>query len=146
MSSRNDPSTETISIGVPISPCDTISYAYLCLALTLFAAGSLITLLSIEESHLLTSAFARFWFIGPFFLCCGLMVALKTLIHIRKKTLIEYLTRQAILAAMTPEIDSNYYGPDDVEVGQSFTNQPSPPPSYETAIATGFNQSEKIYL
>ncbi|XP_053203959.1 uncharacterized protein LOC128388572 [Panonychus citri] len=146
MSSRNTPTMETISIGVPISPCDTISYAYLCLALTLFAAGSLITLLSIEESHSLTSAFARFWFIGPFFLCCGLMVALKTLIHIRKKTLIDYLTRQTILAALNPETDGPYYGPSDLEIGNNYTNQPSPPPSYETAIANGFNHPEKIYL
>lgn len=88
------------NISINTSPCDTFSYLYFCLAILLFACGSAITLLSIEGSDLFNTTLSRFWFVGPFFLCSGLMVAFKTLIYIRRKTLITLLAPQNMLSSV----------------------------------------------
>ncbi|XP_074598818.1 uncharacterized protein LOC141853395 [Brevipalpus obovatus] len=128
-----------------VSPCDTISFIYLCLALTLFAGGSIVTLLSTEESRYFAAGFVHFWFLGPLCLCCGLMIAFKALMHIRKKTLIEYLTRQAISSA-TEDSDPNYYSNRTNNAGLDNISVHSLPPPYEQVIASSQSYFKKEYV
>lgn len=88
--------TNSLTETIPFSSCDTLSFIYLCLALALIATGSFAVLISTEESKYFSKPFVNYWFFGPLCICCALMLASKALIHIRKRTLTEYLARLAM--------------------------------------------------
>ncbi|XP_033336516.1 uncharacterized protein LOC117226372 isoform X2 [Megalopta genalis] len=65
--------------------CDSISYRYLFLSVFLFAIGTAITTLG---------DLGEKWFIGPMFICSGFMVAVKCMLYLRRKSVIQMISRQ----------------------------------------------------
>lgn len=83
--------TDVDAIGA--SGCDCISYTYFSLAFLLFAMGSIFTLIIIEENEF--GPLARFWLVGPVFLCAGFLIAVKTLLYLRRKRFVAFLIRES---------------------------------------------------
>lgn len=79
--------------------CDCISYSYFLLAFILFAVGSLVTLVVLEEDEF--GPMARFWLVGPLFLCFGFLIAIKTLFYLRRKRFIAFIIRERRFAQVS---------------------------------------------
>jgi hypothetical protein len=132
-------------IANQLSPCDWSSFSYFLLSFLLFAVGSILTFLSIDESNA-ANPFTRFWLVGPLFLCSGLVMATKTLIYLKSKNLIELLTRQSELCISAHE-PTNWYTTSHREESDpqlsvdALAN--SLPPPYEAAVA---NSNSSIYI
>lgn len=81
-----------------LGQCDCTSYSYFMLSLTLFAVGTVITILAIGDAHdYIFYSLGHMWLVGPIFICSGLMVAVKSVLYLRKKYLIQMLLRQRAL-------------------------------------------------
>lgn len=78
--------------------CDCTSYSYFALSLVLFAVGTVITVLALGDAHgYIFFSLGHMWLVGPIFICSGLMVAVKSVLYLRKKNLIQMLLRQRAL-------------------------------------------------
>lgn len=78
--------------------CDCTSYSYLALSLVLFAVGTVITILALGAADgNIFSNLGHMWLVGPIFICSGLMVAVKSLLYLRRKSVIQMLLRQRAL-------------------------------------------------
>jgi hypothetical protein len=68
------------------------------LSITLFTVGTVITILAIGDAHdYVFYSLGHMWLVGPIFICSGLMVAVKSVLYLRKKYLIQMLLRQRAL-------------------------------------------------
>ncbi|XP_046393881.1 uncharacterized protein LOC124161547 isoform X1 [Ischnura elegans] len=114
--------------------CDCTSYSYFALSTVLFAVGTVITVLALGDVQgYLFSNLGHIWLVGPIFICSGLMVAVKSVLYLRKKNLIQMLLRQRALLR---------------ELAQQSRNQPcngvvarnpsclTLPPSYDLLMGT----------
>ncbi|XP_012262303.1 uncharacterized protein LOC105689678 [Athalia rosae] len=124
--------------------CDCTSYTYLALSIVLFAVGTAITILALGEpsNRYVFTQLGHMWLVGPIFICSGLMVAVKCMLYLRRKSVIQMIFHQRQLfrelagsqavsgsGARTP-------GPPPYEViteGQGPSEMP--PPSYAEAVA-----------
>ncbi|RWS02355.1 hypothetical protein B4U79_08486 [Dinothrombium tinctorium] len=148
---------ERDTIVESLTPCDKTSYMYFSFALLLFTLGALITFFSINEPNF--NVFERIWYFGPLLITSGLMVAVKTLIYLKRKTLIALITRQRIIAEsnrnqnvceqhfsnISPEESvTNGCVPPSYEdsIMQTLTTQENSPPSYEEALLICSSQSK----
>lgn len=146
--------------------CNCASYCYFSLAIVLFSLGTVLTILVLDDSDKVFPNLTHMWLIGPIFISSGLMFAVKTIMYLRRETMLAYLSRQHSflrelqLAAMEPSYHNgrNLNGPTsappppyDVVVREvpaerrplnpASSSAPSPtessPPSYEEAVLLG---------
>ena len=78
--------------------CDCTSYSYFALSVVLFAVGTVITVLALGDADgYIFSSLGHMWLVGPIFICSGLMVAVKSVLYLRRKGIIQMLLRQRAL-------------------------------------------------
>lgn len=76
--------------------CDCTSYSYLALSVILFMIGTAITIFSLDDivgGHIFFKL-GHMWLIGPIFICSGLMVAVKCMLYLRRKSVIQMIFHQ----------------------------------------------------
>lgn len=79
-------------------PCDCTSYSYIGLSIILLTVGSYITVLALGNiDGYLFSSLGHMWLVGPIFICSGLMIAVKCVLYLRRKSVIQMLLRQRVL-------------------------------------------------
>ncbi|GLH08683.1 Uncharacterized protein GBIM_13867 [Gryllus bimaculatus] len=78
--------------------CDCRSYSYFALSIVLFVLGTLITVLVFGDAggYLFTNL-GHVWLVGPVFICSGLVIAVRSVLYLRKKSVIQMLLRQRAL-------------------------------------------------
>ncbi|XP_043599706.1 uncharacterized protein LOC122575171 [Bombus pyrosoma] len=126
--------------------CDCTSYSYLALSVILFMTGTAITIFSLDDivgGHIFFKL-GHMWLIGPIFICSGLMVAVKCMLYLRRKSVIQMIFHQRQLFRHLQElsgargierIDIQTPGPPSYEaIAQEICNE-LPPPSYAEAVA-----------
>lgn len=75
--------------------CDCTSYSYFALSMVLFSVGSVITVLALGDADgYIFSNLGHMWLVGPIFMCSGLMVAVKSMLYLRRKSVIQMLLHQ----------------------------------------------------
>lgn len=127
--------------------CDCTSYSYLALSVVLFTIGTAITisaLSDVADGHVFLN-FGQMWVIGPMLICSGLMVAVKCMLYLRRKSVIQMVFHQRQLfrhlqelmtgARGTGPIGTATPGPPSYEVIVRESSNELPPPSYTEAIA-----------
>lgn len=77
-----------------LATCNCASYCYFSLALVLFSLGTVLTILVLDDSEQMFPNLTHMWLIGPIFISSGLMFAVKTIMYLRRETMIAYLARQ----------------------------------------------------
>lgn len=78
--------------------CDCTSYSYFALSAAMFSVGTYITVLALGDIRgYLFSSLGHMWLVGPIFICSGLMVAVKSVLYLRRKSVIQMLLRQRVL-------------------------------------------------
>ena len=76
--------------------CDLTSYSYLALSIVLFTTGTAITILAlgdIVDGHII-SHLGHMWLVGPIFIGSGLTVAIKCILYLRRKSVIQMICHQ----------------------------------------------------
>ncbi|XP_076634661.1 uncharacterized protein LOC143348393 isoform X1 [Colletes latitarsis] len=125
--------------------CDCTSYSYLALSVVLFIIGTAITISALGEvaDGQIFLNLGHMWLIGPIFICSGLMVAIKCMLYLRRKSVIQMIIHQRQLfrqelmtraRGMGP-IGTVTSGPPSYEVIVRENSNELPPPSYAEAIA-----------
>ncbi|OXU30737.1 hypothetical protein TSAR_001897 [Trichomalopsis sarcophagae] len=127
--------------------CDCTSYSYLVLSIVLFTIGTAITILAlgdVVDGHVF-SHLGHMWLVGPIFICSGLMVAVKCMLYLRRKSVIQMIFHQRQLFRHLQEFSggqamsssgSGTPGPPPYEViAQSQGPSELPPPTYAEAVA-----------
>lgn len=167
--SRRPESMETTGVLV----CNCTSYCYFTLAIILFSVGTVITILALDDSENFFSSLGHMWVVGPIFISSGLMVAVKTIVYLRRETMVTFISRQrSLLRDLNYPLDlafprnpSNMTLPPayDTVVGEcgvaqhtrllSVSSQVTdnvdsevPPPSYEEAVLLGRQQQEQCTI
>lgn len=107
--------------------CSGASYCYFALSILLFSVGTVITILALDDSEGVFSNLTHMWLVGPLFISSGLMVAVKTIMYLRKETMIMFLSRQRSL------LRDLHYPSLDISFSRSCSNL-TRPPSYDTVI------------
>ncbi|KAG7209592.1 hypothetical protein KM043_011253 [Ampulex compressa] len=124
--------------------CDCTSYSYLALSMVLFTVGTAITIFALgddADGHIFLNL-GHMWLIGPIFICSGLMVAVKCMLYLRRKSVIQVIIHQRQLfrelagAQGIGSAGTGTPGPPsyDVIIHNQARNE-LPPPSYAEAIA-----------
>lgn len=122
--SRRDRSDEGF-----LGACDFTSYCYFTLAVVLFTLGTVVTVFALDDgTATLFSSLGHMWLVGPIFISSGLMVAVKTVLYLRKKNLMTFLLRQRDLFR---ELQSAHI---PLAVARNVSAVTLPPPSYDSAI------------
>ncbi|KAK1129793.1 hypothetical protein K0M31_019503 [Melipona bicolor] len=123
--------------------CDCTSYSYLALSVILFMIGTAITIFSLDDivgEHMFFKL-GHMWLIGPIFICSGLMVAVKCMLYLRRKSVIQIIFHQRQLfrelsgARGIERIDIQTPDPPSYEAIAQETYNELPPPSYAEAVA-----------
>lgn len=123
--------------------CDCTSYSYLALSVILFMIGTAITIFSLDDivgEHMFFKL-GHMWLIGPIFICSGLMVAVKCMLYLRRKSVIQIIFHQRQLfrelsgTRGIERIDIQTSDPPSYEVIAQETYNELPPPSYAEAVA-----------
>jgi hypothetical protein len=66
--------------------------------MVLFAVGTVITVLALGDADgYIFSSLGHMWLVGPIFICSGLMVAVKSVLYLRRKGIIQMLLRRRAL-------------------------------------------------
>ncbi|GIY37391.1 uncharacterized protein CDAR_242981 [Caerostris darwini] len=116
--------------------CSSASYCYFTLSILLFSVGTVITILALDESDGVFSNVTHMWLVGPLFISSGLMVAVKTIMYLRRETMIMFLTRQRTL------LREFQYPSLEIACSRSCSNL-TRPPSYDTVIG-GIQQTSQF--
>ncbi|XP_054008464.1 uncharacterized protein LOC128892227 isoform X1 [Hylaeus anthracinus] len=124
--------------------CDCTSYSYLVLSAILFTIGTAITISALGDGHIFLNL-GHMWLIGPIFICSGLMVAVKCMLYLRRKSVIQMIFHQRQLFRHLQElmtgargmgpISTAASGPPSYEVIVQENSNELPPPSYAEAVA-----------
>lgn len=78
--------------------CDFTSYSYLVLSVSLSIFGSFITVVALGGADdYIFSHLGHMWLVGPLFICSGMMMGIKTVLYLRRKSVIQMLLRQRAL-------------------------------------------------
>nr|KAF7429890.1 hypothetical protein H0235_006288 [Vespula pensylvanica] len=124
--------------------CDCTSYSYLSLSVILFTVGTAITVFALGDvaEGYVFSNLGHMWLIGPIFICSGLMVAVKCMLYLRRKSVIQMIFHQRQLfreLAASPSVGTSGMGtpgPPSYEViTQAQGSNELPPPSYAEAVS-----------
>lgn len=83
--------------------CDCTSYSYFVLSMVLFSVGTVITVLALGDADgYILSNLGHMWLVGPIFICSGMMVAVKSMLYLRRKSVIQMLLhRRALIRVST---------------------------------------------
>ncbi|XP_076292592.1 uncharacterized protein LOC143214916 isoform X1 [Lasioglossum baleicum] len=131
--------------------CDCTSYSYLVLSVVLFTIGTAITIFAlgdVADGHIFLNL-GEMWFIGPMFICSGLMVAVKCMLYLRRKSVIQMIFHQRQLFRIQHiqeltgtrgigpigNMSSTTSSPPSYEVVVQEVPNELPPPSYAEAVA-----------
>lgn len=91
--------------------CDFTSYSYLVLSVLLSIFGLFISIVALGGADdIIFSQLGHMWLVGPLFICSGMMMGIKTVLYLRRKSVIQMLTRQRALIRVNiiTEILSNF--------------------------------------
>ncbi|CAB3224246.1 unnamed protein product [Arctia plantaginis] len=115
--------------------CDCTSYSYFVLSMVLFSVGTVITVLALGDADgYILSNLGHMWLVGPIFICSGMMVAVKSMLYLRRKSVIQMLLHQrAIIRDMAVVQAEQAYGGQVPRTASSATL----PPSYDALISNG---------
>lgn len=81
-----------------LGDCDCTSYSYFLLSIILLTLGVYITVPALGGAdHYVFSNLGHMWLVGPICICCGAMVAIKSVLYLRRKSVIKMLLRQRAL-------------------------------------------------
>ncbi|XP_050346125.1 uncharacterized protein LOC126770660 [Nymphalis io] len=114
--------------------CDCTSYSYFVLSMVLFSVGTVITVLALGDADgYILSNLGHMWLVGPIFICSGMMVAVKSMLYLRRKSVIQMLLHQrAIIRDMATVQAEQAYGAQVPRTASSATL----PPSYDALISS----------
>lgn len=89
--------------------CDCTSYSYFVLSMVLFSVGTVITVLALgdAEGYILHNL-GHMWLVGPIFICSGMMVAVKSMLYLRRKSVIQMLLHQRAIIRVSRACICNY--------------------------------------
>ncbi|XP_014220793.1 uncharacterized protein LOC106648412 [Trichogramma pretiosum] len=124
--------------------CDCTSYSYFAVSMVLFTIGTTITILAlgdVVDGHVF-SHLGHMWLVGPIFICSGLMVAVKCMLYLRRKSVIQMIFHQRQLFRHIHDFN-NYRAPHD-GLTSSGTGTPGPPPYEVIAQAQQVGQAGEI--
>ncbi|CAH2106338.1 unnamed protein product [Euphydryas editha] len=112
--------------------CDCTSYSYFVLSMVLFSVGTVITVLALGDADgYILNNLGHMWLVGPIFICSGMMVAVKSMLYLRRKSVIQMLLHQrAIIRDMASAQAEQAYG---VPRNASSVTLP---PSYDALISS----------
>ncbi|XP_075973635.1 uncharacterized protein LOC142974942 [Anticarsia gemmatalis] len=113
--------------------CDCTSYSYFVLSMVLFSVGTVITVLALGDADgYILSNLGHMWLVGPIFICSGMMVAVKSMLYLRRKSVIQMLLHQrAIIRDMAAVQAEQAYSGQVPRTASSATL----PPSYDALIS-----------
>ncbi|KAJ0177265.1 hypothetical protein K1T71_007274 [Dendrolimus kikuchii] len=113
--------------------CDCTSYSYFVLSMVLFSVGTVITVLALGDADgYILSNLGHMWLVGPIFICSGMMVAVKSMLYLRRKSVIQMLLHQrAIIRDMAAVQAEQAYSGQVPRTASSATL----PPSYDALLA-----------
>lgn len=91
--------------------CDLTSYSYFTLAVFLFTLGTIVTVFALDVgTATLFASLGHMWLVGPIFICSGLMVAVRTVLYLRKKNMMNFVVRQhAMFRVSKRTLASQYF-------------------------------------
>ncbi|XP_063380588.1 uncharacterized protein LOC134667196 [Cydia fagiglandana] len=114
--------------------CDCTSYSYFVLSMVLFSVGTVITVLALGDADgYILSNLGHMWLVGPIFICSGMMVAVKSMLYLRRKSVIQMLLHQrAIIRDMAAVQAEQSYSGQVPRTASSATL----PPSYDALISS----------
>ncbi|XP_063618402.1 uncharacterized protein LOC134791318 [Cydia splendana] len=114
--------------------CDCTSYSYFVLSMVLFSVGTIITVLALGDADgYILSNLGHMWLVGPIFICSGMMVAVKSMLYLRRKSVIQMLLHQrAIIRDMAAVQAEQSYSGQVPRTASSATL----PPSYDALISS----------
>lgn len=113
--------------------CDCTSYSYFVLSMVLFSVGTVITVLALGDADgYILNNLGHMWLVGPIFICSGMMVAVKSMLYLRRKSVIQMLLHQrAIIRDMAAVQAEQAYSGQVPRTASSATL----PPSYDALIS-----------
>ncbi|CAF4870006.1 unnamed protein product [Pieris macdunnoughi] len=111
--------------------CDCTSYSYFVLSMVLFSVGTVITVLAlgVADGYILSNL-GHMWLVGPIFICSGMMVAVKSMLYLRRKSVIQMLLHQRAIIRDMASIQAEYSG----QIPRTASSA-TLPPSYDALIA-----------
>ncbi|XP_063825011.1 uncharacterized protein LOC135074597 [Ostrinia nubilalis] len=113
--------------------CDCTSYSYFVLSMVLFSVGTVITVLALGDADgYILHNLGHMWLVGPIFICSGMMVAVKSMLYLRRKSVIQMLLhrRELIRDMAIVQAEQAYSG----QVPRTASNA-TLPPSYDALLA-----------
>ncbi|KAL1116273.1 hypothetical protein AAG570_005768 [Ranatra chinensis] len=117
-----------------LGDCDCTSYSYFMFSIMLLTVGTLITVPALGGvEHFVFSNLGHMWLVGPVCICSGVMVAIKSLLYLRRKSMIQMMLRRRALIRSLQELARQTMGP-ETSLGQGCGQNASTltlPPSYE---------------
>ncbi|EEB11030.1 hypothetical protein Phum_PHUM085030 [Pediculus humanus corporis] len=115
-----------------LDQCDCTSYSYFGLSVMLLSVGSYISVLALGNiDGYLFSNLGHMWLVGPIFICSGLMIAVKSILYLRRKTLSKMLSRQRALLRGFQHLTQR---PDQLQIESRNDSCQTLPPAYEALI------------
>ncbi|GLV34728.1 hypothetical protein CBL_09209 [Carabus blaptoides fortunei] len=132
--------------------CDCKSYSYFALSMLLFSVGTVVTVMALGDAAdgFIFYHLGHMWLVGPIFICSGLMVAVKSMLYLRRKSIIQMLLHQrAIFRELAAQQAAEQHQTCMMRSASSATLPPSyealvppcpsasvelPPPTYEEAL------------
>lgn len=132
--------------------CDCKSYTYFALSMLLFSVGTVVTVMALGDAAdgFIFYHLGHMWLVGPIFICSGLMVAVKSMLYLRRKSIIQMLLHQrAIFRELAAQQAAEQHQTCMMRSASSATLPPSyealmppcpsasvelPPPTYEEAL------------
>lgn len=112
--------------------CDCTSYSHFLLSIILFTLGTYITIPTfLSFPHHIFNSLGQMWLIGPLCICCGIMVALKSVLYLRKKTVLKMILRQRALLLGIQELADEQRYTEGNGVSCTAGSTSTLPPPYE---------------
>ncbi|KAK9508681.1 hypothetical protein O3M35_006180 [Rhynocoris fuscipes] len=129
-----------------LGDCDCTSYSYFLLSIILLTLGVYITVPALGGAdHHVFSNLGHMWLVGPLCICCGAMVAIKSVLYLRRKSVIKMLLRQRALLRQTTRVTAPDVGGGNGVSGQVFTTSGSTltlPPAYDLIVTQTTGEAE----
>ncbi|BES99330.1 Hypothetical protein NTJ_12147 [Nesidiocoris tenuis] len=128
-----------------LGACDCTSYSYFLLSIVLLTLGTTITVSALGATeHIVFSHLGHMWLVGPICICCGTMVAIRSVLYLRRKSIIKLLQRQRALLRLAEVLSfqelaaqsQNRGGPPGNEVYMTASTL-TLPPTYDMIVSQG---------
>uniref|UniRef100_A0A1B6DMP1 Uncharacterized protein n=1 Tax=Clastoptera arizonana TaxID=38151 RepID=A0A1B6DMP1_9HEMI len=118
--------------------CDCTAYLFFFFSIVMFSFGTFVTITSLIPIHIkdnLILQIGHMWVIGPICFCSGIMMGIKILLYLRRKSMIEMLLRQrTFLRGMLEVAQQSHMAPPESVVHSSSTQ--TLPPAYDSLMGT----------